>query len=72
MTSRELPMAMHNDGPEGVVDCECRRHDIDRWDWFAGQALAGICAHVDTWGLNCGQIAEVARHIADIMVERGD
>lgn len=37
-------------------------------DWFAGQALAGMCAHQDTWGLGVPQIAEAAFALADAML----
>ena len=38
-------------------------------DWFAGQALAGICAHQDTWGLpDVPTVCRQAYHIADAMI----
>lgn len=37
-------------------------------DYFAGKALAGICAHVDTWGLSISSIADAAYQLADAML----
>lgn len=38
-------------------------------DWFAGQAMGGICAHSDTWGLpDVSEIALKAYRIADAMI----
>lgn len=37
-------------------------------DWFAGQAMQGICAHVDSWGLSVPGIADQAYEIADAML----
>lgn len=39
-------------------------------DYFAGEALKGICSHQETWGLrSVRQIAEQAYLIADIMLK---
>jgi hypothetical protein len=39
-------------------------------DWFAGQALIGICAHRDTWGLpDVPTVARQAYRLADAMLE---
>lgn len=38
-------------------------------DYFAGQALLGICAHADTWGLATSpKIAHQAYELADAML----
>ena len=37
-------------------------------DWFAGQAMQGMCAHPDTWGLTKFGIAEMAYNVADAML----
>lgn len=34
-------------------------------DWFAGQAIAGICAHPDTWGCDITEIPAMAYKVAD-------
>jgi len=39
-------------------------------DWFAGQALAGICAHSDTWGQGNLGIVDQAYRMADAMIAR--
>jgi len=38
-------------------------------DYFAGQALVGICAHRDTWGLSESEITVAAYNIADLMMQ---
>ena len=40
-------------------------------DYFAGRALAGICSHNDTWGLNNEEIAQEAYNLADAMLIAG-
>jgi hypothetical protein len=37
-------------------------------DWFAGQALVGICAHQDSWGCTVNEIAPQAYQLADAML----
>lgn len=37
-------------------------------DYFASKAMAGICAHPDTWGLLAKGIAESAYELADAML----
>lgn len=37
-------------------------------DWLAGQALQGICAHVDTWGLRVNELSIKSYYIADAML----
>ena len=41
---------------------------IDLRDYFAAQALQGICAHDDTWGESIGGIAKSAYILADAMI----
>lgn len=44
-------------------------HGMSLRDWFAGQALAGICSHNDTWGLPTkNHIAFTAYELADAMI----
>lgn len=47
---------------------EDENHGMSLRDWFAGQALAGICAHNDTWGLTDAPLAKAAYQIADAML----
>lgn len=39
-------------------------------DWFAGQALAGLCAHHGSYGIGNGpgELADRAHEIADAMI----
>ncbi|MDD2046136.1 hypothetical protein [Pseudomonas putida] len=43
-------------------------HGITTRDYFAANAMQGICAHNDTWGLAESEIAEHAYRIADAML----
>lgn len=44
-------------------------NDMDLRDWFAGQALVGICAHPDTWGIQTVEgFAMQAYHLAEAML----
>jgi len=39
------------------------------WDYFAGKAMQGICAHADTWGLSTNEnIATASYDLADAML----
>ncbi|ASJ58957.1 hypothetical protein KEM44_20955 [Sinorhizobium meliloti] len=37
-------------------------------DWFAGQAMQGICAHPDNWGTTPAKMGVTAYDIADAMI----
>lgn len=37
-------------------------------EWFAGQALAGLCAHLDSVSLSSKEIAFIAYERADAMI----
>lgn len=41
-------------------------------DFFAAQALNGICSHVDTWGLQDDQIVSKAYSLADALIAERD
>lgn len=43
---------------------------MDLRDYFAGQAMQGICANQDTWGLTADGIVKKSFEIADAMIAR--
>ena len=45
-------------------------HGMSLRDWFAGQALAGLCAHTETGGHTPKRQAELAYECADAMLAR--
>lgn len=58
-----------NSGAQTSVDVRDVCHGMSLRDYFAAQALHGICAHADTWGLTTSpKIAHQAYELADAML----
>ena len=62
-----FPSAHHHPN----IDWPDYQYGISTRIWLAGQALAGICAHPDTWGLERKGLVAAAYDMADRMIKAG-
>lgn len=64
-----FPSTKQEDNGRGYGDLhEVHYPGMSLRDYFASKALAGICAHPDTWGDGIPEIARTAYEIADAML----
>lgn len=61
-------MDARNGGPAFPTPMMQQHYGMSLRDWFAGQALAGICAHPDNWGLVPDKMGRTAYEIADSLL----
>lgn len=64
-STEERAFAAIGVGPAGDV---YHQEGMTLRDWLAGQALVGICAHPDNWGLVPQSIGQTAYQYADAML----